>query len=179
MYGPVNIHTHLVPGMIWLRNHLPRISTSPEDLPSLLFTSSALLCLFASAVWHTMSGCAHRTGMVLCARMDYVGIGWLISASVGTVVHYGLYCHETQRALFLSLCVVLAVLGTLFPFMEWFDKFEYRVSVSDPRDTPELADGIPLVVPDRLLPGTGILGWRSFDLHGPSVRLPGNDIFHL
>jgi len=130
MYGPVNIHTHLIPGMIWFRNHLPNISTSPEDLPSLIFTTSALLCLFTSAIWHTMSGCAHRPGMLMCARMDYVGIGWLISASVGTVVHYGLYCHETPRALFLSLCLASAVLGTAFPFMEWFNKFEYRVSVS-------------------------------------------------
>lgn len=165
--------------MIWLRDHLPRISTSPEDLPSLFFTSSALLCLFASAVWHTMSGCAHRTGMELCARLDYVGIGWLIAASVGTVVHYGFYCHETPRALFLLLCVVLAVLGTIFPFMDWFNKYEYRVSVSGLHDTPELADRILLVSPDRLLPGTGNLNFRSFGLHGPSVRLPGNEIFHL
>lgn len=66
----------------------------------------------------------------MCARMDYVGIGWLISASVGTVVHYGLYCHEIPRLFFLSLCVASAVLGTAFPFMDWFNKFEYRVSVS-------------------------------------------------
>ena len=125
---PVNIHTHLIPGMIWLRDHLPRSSTSPEDLPSLLFTSSALLCLFASAVWHTMSGCAHRAGMMICARMDYVGIGWLISTSVGTVVHYGFYCHETPRIFFLSLCIASALLGTVFPFMEWFNAFEYRVT---------------------------------------------------
>ena len=116
--------------MVWFRNHLPNISTSPEDLPSLIFIASALLCLFSSATWHTMSGCAHRAGMLMCARMDYVGIGWLISSSVGTVVHYGLYCHEAPRALFLSLCLASAVLGTLFPFMEWFNKFEYRVSVS-------------------------------------------------
>ena len=175
----MNIHTHLIPGLIWLRNHLPKLSTSPEDLPSLLFTSSALLCLFASAVWHTMSGCAHRAGMELCARLDYVGIGWLISASLGTVVHYGFYCHENLRAFFLSLCVVSAVLGTLFPFMGWFNKFEYRVSVSCPQDVPEPADSILLVVPDRLFLGTGILSSRSFGLHGPSVRLPGDDILHL
>jgi len=128
MHDSVNIHTHLIPGMIWLRDHLPKVSTEPEDLPSLIFTSSALLCLFASALWHTMSGCADRTRMMLCARVDYVGIGWLISASVGTVVHYGFYCHETSRDFFLSLCAASAVLGTVFPFMEWFDKFEYRVS---------------------------------------------------
>lgn len=130
---PVNIHTHLIPGMIWLRNHLPRVSTSPEDLPSLVFTSSALLCLFSSAAWHTMSGCAHLTGMLVCARMDYVGIGWLIAASMGTVVHYGFYCHETPRILFLSLCAVTGLLGTVFPFMDWFDMYEYRVSTNSPR----------------------------------------------
>jgi len=123
----LNIHTHLIPGMVWLRNHLPGISTSPEDLPSLIFTSSALLCLFSSAAWHTMSGCAHLTGMLVCARMDYVGIGWLIAASMGTVVHYGFYCHETPRILFLSLCAVTGLLGTVFPFMDWFDKYEYRL----------------------------------------------------
>ena len=133
MDDPVNIHTHLIPGMLWLRDNLAILSVSPEDLPALIFTSCALLCLFASAIWHTMSGCAHHTGMVMCARMDYVGIGWLISASVGTVVHYGFYCHETPRIVFLSLCVVSALLGTVFPFMEWFNKFEYRVTAIVPR----------------------------------------------
>ena len=126
----MNIHTHLIPGMIWLRNHLPNISTSPEDLPSLIFNSSALLCLFASAIWHTMYGCAHHAGMLMSSRMDWVGIGLLISASMGTVTHYGLYCHEALRASFLSLCVASAVLGTIFPFMDWFEKVEYRVNVT-------------------------------------------------
>jgi len=123
----LNIHTHLIPGMIWLRSHLPRVSTSSEDLPALIFVTSAVLCLFASAVWHTMAGCANRTGMLVCARMDYVGIGWLISASVGTVVHYGFYCHATPRVVFVSFSVVSALLGTVFPFMDWFDRFEYRM----------------------------------------------------
>jgi adiponectin receptor len=70
--------------------------------------------------------------MLMCARMDYVGIGWLISASVGTVVHYGFYCHETPRVFFMSLCIASAVLGTVFPFMDWFNKFKYRVSASTP-----------------------------------------------
>ena len=60
--------------------------------------------------------------------MDYVGIDWLISASVGTVVHYGFYCYETPRILFLSLIVVSTLLGTTFPFMEWFNKSEYQAS---------------------------------------------------
>jgi len=76
-----------------------------------------------------MAGCADRKGLLLCARMDYVGISWLIAASVGIVVHYGFYCHETPRMLFLLLSVAVALLGTVFPFMDWFDRYEYRVSM--------------------------------------------------
>lgn len=123
----LNIHTHLIPGMVWLLTHLPSASTSPEGLPYLIYTFSALLCLFASAVWHIMAGCADRTRVLLCARMDYVGISWLIAASVGIVVHYGFYCHETPRMLFLLLSVAVALLGTVFPFMDWFDRHEYRL----------------------------------------------------
>jgi hypothetical protein len=66
-------------------------------------------------------GVAHRRGMVMCARMDYVGIGWLISASVGTVVHYSFYCHELSRFFFLSQCAASALLGTVLPFVGRFN----------------------------------------------------------
>jgi len=45
--------------------------------------------------------------MVICARMDYVGIDLLISA----VVHYGLHCHRIPGVLFLPLCLVSAFLA--------------------------------------------------------------------
>jgi adiponectin receptor len=61
--------------------------------------------------------------------MDYVGIGWWISASVGTVVHYGFYCHELSRFFFLSLCAASALLGTVLPFIGWFNRSEYRVGI--------------------------------------------------
>jgi adiponectin receptor len=79
-----------------------------------------LFCLFASAVWDTMSG---------CARMDYVGIGWLISASAGTVDHYGFYPHEFPSTFFLPLCTASALPGAVFPFMGWFNRSEYLVGV--------------------------------------------------
>jgi adiponectin receptor len=93
----VNIHTHFLPFLFWLAPLLPftssitnllpsalrfsaksatPITASDLDLPELIFVVFALLCLFASAVWHTMAGCAHSRGMELCARFDYVGIGW-------------------------------------------------------------------------------------------------------
>lgn len=62
--------------------------------------------------------------------MDYVGIGWLISASVGTVVHYGYQCYPKLGHAFEALCFMMGLLGNVFPFMDWFNKFEYRVRSS-------------------------------------------------
>ncbi|KAG7095706.1 hypothetical protein E1B28_006420 [Marasmius oreades] len=138
----LNIHTHLVPFFLWLLNMMPipnsfKIPAIPfvfdqalaeTDLPEILFMSFALLCLFSSAVWHTMSGCAHLVSMEFCARVDYVGIGWLISASVGTVVHFGFQdCHPILHKAFLALCFATGLAGNIFPFMEWFNDLEYRI----------------------------------------------------
>ncbi|KAI6046128.1 hemolysin-III related-domain-containing protein [Pisolithus marmoratus] len=90
------------------------------------FLTFALICLFSSVVWHTMSGCAHPEGMDLCARIDYVGIGWLISASVGTVVYYGFQCHPNIGNAFLACCLLTGVAGNAFPFFKWFNDPVYR-----------------------------------------------------
>ena len=75
----VNIHTHLIPFLFWAANLIPIVNDSfAYDTPELLFMAFALLCLLCSAVWHTMSGCAHRNSMEFCARVDYVGIGWWV-----------------------------------------------------------------------------------------------------
>jgi len=89
--------------------------------------SFACICLLGSAIWHTMVGCAHLGSMQFCARMDYVGIGWLITASVGTVIHYGYRCHPTISRTFEVLCLTMGLLGNILPFMGWFTKPKYRV----------------------------------------------------
>jgi adiponectin receptor len=74
---PVNIHTHLVPCILWSWNSIPFLSNSTlSDVPETAFTTFALLCLFTSALWHTMAGCAHPAGIEFFARVDYVGIWW-------------------------------------------------------------------------------------------------------
>jgi adiponectin receptor len=82
----VNIHTHLIPFLLWTSNVIltflgSSISSTSEivlDTPILAFTVFALFTLFSSVVWHTMAGCAHHRGMVLCAKIDYVGIAWYV-----------------------------------------------------------------------------------------------------
>ncbi|KAJ7919780.1 hypothetical protein B0H13DRAFT_2320070 [Mycena leptocephala] len=66
----------------------------PPDAAESLFTLFALACLACSALWHTTAGCAHRGAMEACARVDYVGTGWLIGTSIATVVHHGYACAE-------------------------------------------------------------------------------------
>lgn len=78
----VNIHTHFIPFILWLINCIPIFnSSSLRDIPETAFITLALICLFSSVVWHTMAGCAHHDGMDLCARIDYVGIGWYVYPS--------------------------------------------------------------------------------------------------
>ncbi|KAL4074076.1 hemolysin-III related-domain-containing protein [Scleroderma citrinum] len=123
----LNIHTHLIPFFLWLINCIPIFNTPRfVDLPEAAFSTFALVCLFSSALWHTMSGCAHPTGMELCARIDYVGIGWLISASVGTVVFYGFRCHPALGRIFLVCCFLTGVAGNIIPFLAWFNDPAYR-----------------------------------------------------
>ncbi|KAJ7919813.1 hypothetical protein B0H13DRAFT_2320101 [Mycena leptocephala] len=71
----------------------PFQSPTPEAAES-LFTLFALVCLACSALWHTMAGCAHRGAIEACAKVDYVGIGWLIATCIATVVHHGYACAE-------------------------------------------------------------------------------------
>lgn len=137
----VNIHTHLIPFCLWLRQSLRSPSSilsypAPSDPPVALFTFFALLCLGTSALWHTMSGCAHRNGMVLTAKLDYVGIGWLISASVGSIAYYAFreqYGPEEYTAhaefwvrLYLSVCGATGLAGSILPFNDWFNTPEHK-----------------------------------------------------
>jgi len=122
----LNIHTHFIPFLAFLFSILP-FSPIPLDTPVRAFTAFALLCLFSSSLWHTMAGCGHFHGMDLCARIDYIGIGWLISASVGTVVYYGFQCNVAVRNLFLALCFAMGLSGSICPFMAWFNEYEYRL----------------------------------------------------
>lgn len=80
----------------------------------------------------------------------------LISASVATVVHYGFHCYPSTGHAFLGLCFATGLAGNILPFMDWFNKFEYRV-----RDTPStwnfcLKRVLSPVLSDRILPLSGI-----------------------
>lgn len=126
----LNIHTHLIPFVLWGISLFPLINSTTHEFeaPEVCFMAFALLCLFSSAVWHTMSGCADPASMEFCARIDYIGIGWLISASIGTAVHYAFQkCYPQVGHAFLCLCFLTGLAGNIFPFMAWFNQHKYRM----------------------------------------------------
>ncbi|KAI0305664.1 hemolysin-III related-domain-containing protein [Multifurca ochricompacta] len=130
----LNIHTHLIPFLLWTSSviftcfgsSIPSASAAVVDTPILAFTIFALFTLFSSVVWHTMAGCAHHRGMVICAKIDYVGIAWLISGTVGTVVYYGFQCNTQTRSIFLIICLINGLAGTVIPFWDWFNSSENK-----------------------------------------------------
>lgn len=52
----------------------------------------------------------------------------MISASVGTVVYYGFQCYPHIGQMYLLCCLLTGIAGNVFPFMDWFNQYEYRVS---------------------------------------------------
>lgn len=78
-----------------------------------------------------MAGCAHEKGMDFCARVDYVGISWLINASIGTIVYYSFTgVSPGARDIYLSVCLMMSLLGSVFPFMRWFNDRRYKVRMA-------------------------------------------------
>lgn len=79
----------------------------------------------------------------------------LISASVGTVVYYGFQGHEIIRNTYLAVCLVMGVLGSVFPFMRWFNDLKYRVRSPD-RLSYDLAQPFPAELSHPFLPRSRI-----------------------
>jgi len=125
----LNIHTHLIPFVMWSVSFISIINsgTLAADGPGVAFTAFTLVCLFSSVLWHTMAGCAHPVGREFCARVDYVGIGWLISASVGTVVYYGFQCYPYMGQIYLVFSLLIGIACNILSFMDWFNAYEHRM----------------------------------------------------
>ncbi|KAH7108379.1 HlyIII-domain-containing protein [Auriculariales sp. MPI-PUGE-AT-0066] len=122
-----NIHTHFLPLVFSLYScAVLGPSSGFTSTPDMLYTQFARLCLLTSAIWHIFSGCAHPGAMEFFARLDYVGIGWLISASIATLVYYGWSCHSFITYCYLGACLATAISGSFLPFMTWFNERKHK-----------------------------------------------------
>lgn len=101
-------------------------STYLIALPTTLFSIFALLCLVTSIGWHIFAGCSDPGIMDTAARIDYLGIGWLISASIATVVYYGFSCRPYPFTIYLGMTMVAGLAGSVLPFMKWFNQRKHK-----------------------------------------------------
>jgi adiponectin receptor len=76
--------------------------------------------------WHIFAGCSDPKVMDTAARIDYLGIGWLISASIATVVYYGFSCRPYPFTIYLGMTIVAGLAGSVLPFMQWFNQRKHK-----------------------------------------------------
>jgi adiponectin receptor len=65
--------------------------------------------------------------MEFAARVDYVGIGWLISASIATFCWYAFSCRRFALTVYLSTNIACGIAGSILPFMQWFNARKHKV----------------------------------------------------
>ncbi|WWC66721.1 uncharacterized protein I206_100626 [Kwoniella pini CBS 10737] len=125
----VNIHSHFIPTIL-LSLCVPYIILNPplpdahllDTLILALYLIAAISCLFSSASWHVLSGCASKRWFEWGACVDYIGISWLIAASFGTVVYNGFYCQPKLVLLYCGTNACCGALGSYLPFQKWFNE---------------------------------------------------------
>ncbi|RSH94877.1 hypothetical protein EHS25_004683 [Saitozyma podzolica] len=125
----VNIHSHFVPTVLILLAIPAIIYVSPlpdahwlDTTMLVCYLLAAVSCLFTSASWHVLSGCASRRWFEWGACVDYIGISWLIAASFGTVVYNAYHCHPKTVLFYNTTNLFCGALGSYLPFQQWFNE---------------------------------------------------------
>lgn len=91
-----------------------------------IFCISSLLCLLCSSIYHTFICHSGRHVKSLTATLDYIGITFLITASIMVVEHFGFYCQPTPRVRYMLFSLLIGTIGTVLPFFPFFDTKRYR-----------------------------------------------------
>ncbi|CAE6439929.1 unnamed protein product [Rhizoctonia solani] len=107
----------------------PLPPSSADPIPKFLFLLAAGACLTCSTIWHTLAGCSDFWLLEAGARIDYVGIGWLISASVSGVMYYGFACQPMIMQFYIIIAIMTGIAGSILPFQGWFNERRNKVRV--------------------------------------------------
>lgn len=106
-----------------MQHHFPEATTSDRIIFA-TFCIAALKCLFCSSIYHTyVCHCKHKT---LAATLDYIGIAFLIAASVLVTEYYGYYCQPVIRQRYMIFTGVVSSFGFVLPFFKVWDTKEFR-----------------------------------------------------
>lgn len=126
----LNIWSHLIGFLFFsyfsvsvFNHHFPEATTSDRIIFA-TFCIAALKCLFCSSIYHTyVCHCKHKT---LAATLDYIGIAFLIAASVLVTEYYGYYCQPVIRQRYMIFTGVVSSFGFVLPFFKVWDTKEFR-----------------------------------------------------
>ncbi|KAG1178050.1 hypothetical protein G6F70_001967 [Rhizopus microsporus] len=128
----INIWSHLL-GFIFMsclciygfNSHFSDASFSDRTV-LITFCVAALKCLFCSSLYHTFICHSHRQVKLFTATLDYMGIAFLITASVLVSEYYGYYCRPIMRNRYMIFTLAIGSLGMFAPFLKRWDTKEYR-----------------------------------------------------
>lgn len=131
-----NIQTHLwgiliVLPLFWPSKGLDPDTTPMDRLVQTLYLCAAIKCLALSVSWHVMAGCSDIHIFEGFACCDFVGIAWLIAASVWTLVYNAFYCQPNLAFFYSSTTFVVGLVGAILPWAKWFNTREakpYRIA---------------------------------------------------
>ncbi|KAI7907192.1 hemolysin-III related-domain-containing protein [Cokeromyces recurvatus] len=128
----MNIWSHLLGFFffLYLSVHIfTRKFPEASNLDLLMFIAfcfSSLLCLLCSSVYHTFICHSAHHIKSFTATLDYIGITFLITASISMVVHFGFYCEPIPRARYIIFSCLIGSIGVILPFFRFFDTKRYR-----------------------------------------------------
>ncbi|KAG8888052.1 hypothetical protein FRB98_008516 [Tulasnella sp. 332] len=126
----LNIHTHFIPLLFLIplaTPFIPWLSILGLDASTITILSdynpySWFASVPVASIDPVPRGTSDIGVLKLGARTDYVGIGWLISASLATLIYYGYGCHPVWLAVYIGLTIGTGIAGTVAPFQTWFDE---------------------------------------------------------
>jgi adiponectin receptor len=58
--------------------------------------------------------------------LDYIGITFLITASISIIVHFGFYCDPIPKMRYIIFSCLIGSIGVILPFFKFFDTKRYR-----------------------------------------------------
>lgn len=90
------------------------------------FSMASLTCLLCSSIYHTFICHSARHIKSFTATLDYIGITFLITASISIVVHFGFYCDPIPRNRYIIFSCLIGSIGVILPFFRFFDTRRYR-----------------------------------------------------
>lgn len=154
--------------LISSKSHFPDASWSDRTV-LITFCVASLKCLFCSFIYHTFICHSHRQIKLFTATLDYMGIAFLITASVLVSEYYGYYCRPVMRNRYMLFTSLIGSIGIFAPFLKQWDTKEYRPLRIAVFVSMAVSSAIPVL---HLIFLNGFKStWNFFDLAALSVLM--------